>query len=74
MIKNIITTREASKILGVNKSRVIQLILAGRLKATKLGNMYVMKEKDLEKVKNRKPGRPKKNVKRKIVSAARDKQ
>lgn len=55
-----LTTKEAGEILGVNASRVRQLILAGRLPATKLGRDLFIKEKDLKKVANRKPGRPKK--------------
>ena len=36
------------------------MILSGRLKATKVGNMWVINPKDLEVVKDRKVGRPRK--------------
>lgn len=55
------TTKEAAKKLKVNPSRVRQLILAGRLPAQKIGRDLFIREWDLLKVKNRKPGRPKKN-------------
>ena len=55
----ILTTAQAAKILKVNDSRVRQLILSGRLPAQKLGRDWIIKEKDLSKVADRKPGRPK---------------
>jgi len=54
-----LTTKQAAKILKVNDSRIRQFILAGRLPAKKLGHMWIIKENDLEKVADRKPGRPK---------------
>ena len=36
------------------------MISSGRLKATKVGNMWVINPKDLEAVKDRKVGRPRK--------------
>lgn len=56
---NYLTTKQAAKILGVNDSRIRQLILAGRLPATRFGWSWMIKAEDLEKVKDRKPGRPK---------------
>ena len=53
-----ITTAQAAERLGVTKPRVIQLINAGRLPAEKIGMQYLIKPADLEKVKDRKPGRP----------------
>jgi excisionase family DNA binding protein len=55
----ILTTAQAAKILGINDSRVRQLILAGRLPAQKLGRDWIIYEKNLSKVADRKPGRPK---------------
>lgn len=55
-----LTTRQAGKILDVNDSRVRQFILEGRLPAKKFGAVWMIEEKDLEKVKNRITGRPKK--------------
>jgi len=39
--------------------RVQALTTDGRLPAQKIGNSYVIRDKDLELVKVRKPGRPK---------------
>ena len=59
----ILTTKQAAKALDVNDSRVRQLILSGRLPALKLGRDWIIKENDLKKVENRKPGRPRKERK-----------
>ena len=56
----IITTTEAAKRLGVTPNRVRALIEAKRLKAFKYGREWLIDPKDLEAVKNRKVGRPKK--------------
>ena len=56
----LINTKEASKLLGVNVQRVRQLIAAGRLPAQKIARDWVIREKDLAKVTDRKHGRPKK--------------
>jgi excisionase family DNA binding protein len=57
---NIFNTKQAAEILGVNDSRVRQLILAGRLPAQKVGRDWVIFEKDLKKVAGRIHGRPRK--------------
>jgi len=54
----ILTTKQAGKALKVNESRVRQLILAGRLPAQKFGRAWMIKEKDLAKVADRKVGNP----------------
>ena len=54
------TTKQTAKILGITPRRVRALINAGRLPAEKHGRDWVIKPKDLELVKVRKPGRPKK--------------
>jgi excisionase family DNA binding protein len=56
----LLSANEAAKILGVHHSRVRVLIREGRLPAQKVGRDWVIFKKDLEKVKDRKPGRPKK--------------
>ena len=56
----LLTTAEAGRILGVNASRVRQLILAGRIPARKLGRDLFVDEGDLALVGGRKPGRPRK--------------
>lgn len=55
-----ISTAEAAKRLGVTANRVRAMIEAKRLKATKVGNMWLVDPKDLEPLKNRKVGRPRK--------------
>ena len=56
----IISAAEAARRLNVTPTRVRAMISSGRLKATKVGNMWVIDPKDLEAVKNRKVGRPRK--------------
>ena len=59
----IITTTEAAKRLGVTPTRVRALIVAKRLKAFKYGREWLIDPKDLEAVKDRKVGRPRKSRK-----------
>ena len=56
----IITTVEAAKRLNVTPSRVRALIQAKRLKAFKFGREWLIDPKDLDAVKDRKVGRPRK--------------
>jgi excisionase family DNA binding protein len=56
----LLTAKQAAQILGVDSSRVRILIREGRLPAQKIGRDWIILEPDLELVKNRKPGRPKK--------------
>ncbi len=60
----IISTAEAAKRLGVTPDRVRKMIVAKRLKAIKVGREWLIDPKDLEAVKNRKVGRPRKTKKR----------
>ncbi len=57
-MKNLISSKEAAERLGLSLRRVQALITDGRLPAQKIGNSYVVNEKDLELVKERIPGRP----------------
>jgi len=57
-----IGTTEIAARLGVSAERVRALIKTGRLPAQKLGRDWFAQEKDLELVKNRKPGRPRKTT------------
>ena len=59
---DMIGTTEIAARLGVSAERVRALIKTGRLPAQKLGRDWFAQEKDLELVKNRKPGRPRKNI------------
>ena len=54
----LLTTKEAAKILEISQRRVQALITAKRLPALKMGGVYLIKEKDLKLVAERKPGRP----------------
>ena len=56
----IITTTEAARRLGVTPTRVRALIEAKRLKAFKYGREWLIDPKDLDAVKERKVGRPRK--------------
>ena len=54
-----LTAKQAAEKLGVNDSRVRQLIQSKKLPAEKYGNLWLINESDLELVKDRKPtGRP----------------
>lgn len=59
-----LTAKQVAEKLGVNASRVRQLITSGKLPAEKYGNLWLVDEPDLSKVQDRKPtGRPRtKNV------------
>jgi excisionase family DNA binding protein len=59
----IISTAEAARRLGVTANRVRAMIEAKRLKATKVGNVWLIDPKDLDAVKDRKVGRPRKSRK-----------
>lgn len=54
----LLTTKEAARILEVSQRRVQALVSAGRLPAVKMGGVYLIKEKDLKLVAERRPGRP----------------
>jgi excisionase family DNA binding protein len=56
----IIGTAEAARRLGVTPNRVRALISSKRLKATQLGREWMIDAKDLDAVKTRRPGRPRK--------------
>ena len=56
--KKYLSTEDAAKELGVCDSRVRALILAGRLKAEKLGRVWIILPADLKAVRVRKPARP----------------
>ena len=62
MIK-FLSCKEAGKILGIDDSRVRVLIRQGRIPAQMIGRTWVINPTDLKLVKDRKPGRPKKNEK-----------
>ena len=53
-----LSVAEAAKRLGISARRVQQLVRAGRLPADEFGGAFVIKEKDLGLVADRRPGRP----------------
>jgi excisionase family DNA binding protein len=55
---DLISTNEAAEKLGITRQRVLQLIEAGRLPATKFANVYMIRAVDLKKVEDRPQGRP----------------
>ena len=57
-----LTTEQAAKKLKLSRRRVIALITSDKLPASKFGKSYVIQESDLAKLRNRKPGRPKKKA------------
>ena len=59
----IISTAEAAKRLNVTVSRVRKMIVAKRLIAIKVGREWLIDPKDLEPLKDRKVGRPRKTRK-----------
>jgi excisionase family DNA binding protein len=56
----IISTTEAAKRLKVSPSRIRAMTGSGRLKAMKVGKVWLIDPKDLDSVKDRKVGRPRK--------------
>ncbi|MBC7899860.1 MAG: helix-turn-helix domain-containing protein [Saprospiraceae bacterium] len=55
---DVLTTKQASEILGVSRRRIIALIEQGKLKAGKFANVYTIAQKDLDAVRKRTNGRP----------------
>ena len=56
----LMSTAEAARKLGVTANRVRALIRSKRLKAVRVGRDWLIDAKDLNAVKKRKPGRPRK--------------
>ena len=54
----LLSVKQTAAALGVNRQRVQQLIESKRLPAEKVGTYYVIREADLELVRERKAGRP----------------
>lgn len=61
-MNELLTTQQAAEKLGVTAGRVRQMIVDGQLPATKMGRDNFIKESDLKLVKDRKVGRPRKNI------------
>ena len=59
-LNNRVTTKEAAQILGVSDGRVRQMILKGQLSAKRFGRALTLSRRDVELLRGRKVGRPKK--------------
>jgi excisionase family DNA binding protein len=57
---NRITTKEAAQILGISDRRVRQMILNGQLSAERFGRAMTLSRSDVEMLRARNVGRPKK--------------
>jgi excisionase family DNA binding protein len=53
-----LSSKDVAARLKISIRRVQDLIKKGRLPATMIGGVYLIDEKDLALVRNRKPGRP----------------
>lgn len=63
-----ITTKEAARILGVTDGRVRQMILKGQLRAKRFGRALTLSRSDVESLRGRKAGRPKKGRSANLVA------
>jgi excisionase family DNA binding protein len=60
----LLTTKEAAELLGVTPRRVTAMIQSEQLPAEKFGRDYLIQERDLKQVADRKVGRPRKSGKK----------
>lgn len=67
-LTNRVTTKEAAQILGITDGRVRQMILKGQLPAKRFGRLLTVSRGDLELLRGRKTGRPKKGRSAKPVA------
>jgi excisionase family DNA binding protein len=67
---NFLTTADVAERLGVTQARVRALIAAGRLPSKQYGRDHLIRERDLELVADRRPGRPRKDEKAKRTAEA----
>ena len=54
----LLSTAEAAAALGISRQRVVILITSGRLRAQRIGRTWGIAPRDLDAVRERKPGRP----------------
>ena len=57
---DLLTVTQAAKQLGISRARVHQYISAGRLPVIKAGGTFFINPASLFRIRNGKPGRPKK--------------
>jgi len=72
---DLITTEEAAEELGVTSRRVLTLIRSGRLPSRTVGKsrLHLIARADLELVRNRPNGRPRKSTESKPTASAKAK-
>jgi excisionase family DNA binding protein len=58
----LLSVKDAAAVLELSEQRIKQLIYEERLQAEKIGNQWIIAEADLEAVKDRQTGRPKKEA------------
>ncbi|HKQ76153.1 MAG TPA: helix-turn-helix domain-containing protein [Blastocatellia bacterium] len=63
-----VTTKEAARILGVTDGRVRQMILKGQISAKRFGRALTLSRSDVESLRGRKAGRPKKERSAKLIA------
>jgi excisionase family DNA binding protein len=63
-----VTTKEAARILGITDGRVRQMILKGQLPAKRFGRALTLSRSDVESLRRRKAGRPKKGRTAKLAA------
>ena len=56
----LLSVKDAAAALDLSEQRIKQLIYEERLQAEKIGNQWIIAEADLDVVRNRQTGRPKK--------------
>ncbi len=61
----LLSVKDAAAALDLSEQRIKQLIYEERLRAEKIGNQWIIVEADLETVKDRQTGRPKKEAAKK---------
>jgi excisionase family DNA binding protein len=63
-----VTTKEAARILGITDGRVRQMILKGQLPAKRFGRALTLSRNDVESLRGREAGRPKKGRQAKLAA------
>lgn len=67
MIEGFVTVREAAELKQCSVQTVINWIRQGRVRAERLGKMYIIPRGDLEQIELSRRGRPSRSVIRQIV-------
>jgi excisionase family DNA binding protein len=65
-----VTTKEAARILGITDGRVRQMILKGQLRAKRFGRALTLSRSDVELLRGRKAGRPKKGRSARLIAGS----